>query len=134
MPRWSSQRLRAEFVASYKLFEVSHAGPRQGRVSARPELGRKLGADALALIGERCPSGVDLQVAIGDGLSVAAVAEQVPALVAAVGAGAEQRGWSFGRPFAIRYCRVGVLNDIGAVLDPAVVVLLIGERPGWQPR
>ena len=25
---------------------------------------------------------------------------------------------------------MGVLNDIGEVLDPAVVVLLIGERPG----
>jgi ethanolamine ammonia-lyase small subunit len=25
---------------------------------------------------------------------------------------------------------VGVLNDIGELLDPAVVVLLIGERPG----
>jgi ethanolamine ammonia-lyase small subunit len=25
---------------------------------------------------------------------------------------------------------VGVLNDLGELLDPAVVVLLIGERPG----
>jgi ethanolamine ammonia-lyase small subunit len=30
----------------------------------------------------------------------------------------------------IRYCRVGVLNDIGDLLDPTVAVLLIGERPG----
>ena len=37
---------------------------------------------------------------------------------------------SFGRPFVIRYCRVGVLNDIGERLDPAIVLLLIGERPG----
>ena len=40
------------------------------------------------------------------------------------------RSWSFGRPFLVRYCRVGVLNDVGELLDPAVVVLLIGERPG----
>ena len=43
---------------------------------------------------------------------------------------AARRGWRFGRPFFIRHCRVGVLNDIGELLDPAVVVLLIGERPG----
>jgi len=43
---------------------------------------------------------------------------------------AGRQGWSWGTPFAVRYCRVGVLNDIGDVLDPAVVVLLIGERPG----
>jgi ethanolamine ammonia-lyase small subunit len=30
----------------------------------------------------------------------------------------------------VRYCRVGVLNDVGELLDPAVVVLLVGERPG----
>src|SRR5262249_10925817 len=35
-----------------------------------------------------------------------------------------------GRPFVIRYCRVGALNDIGRLLDPSVVVLLLGERPG----
>ena len=35
------------------------------------------------------------------------------------------------RPAVLRrHGRVGVLNDIGEVLDPAVVVLLIGERPG----
>ena len=44
--------------------------------------------------------------------------------------GAERLGWRFGRPFFIRHCRVGILNEIGARLDPAVVVLLIGERPG----
>ena len=43
---------------------------------------------------------------------------------------AKARGWSFGRPFLVRYCRVGVMNDVGDILSPAVVVLLIGERPG----
>ena len=63
-------------------------------------------------------------------LSAAAIAAQVPALLPLLEAGAQQRGWTYGRPFVIRYCRVGVLNDLGAVLDPQVVVLLIGERPG----
>src|SRR5262249_42095547 len=72
----------------------------------------------------------DLQVVIGDGLSAAAVIAQVPMLVPLIEAGAPQRGWSFGRPFVVRYCRVGILNDIGALLDPSVTVLLIGERPG----
>jgi ethanolamine ammonia-lyase small subunit len=71
-----------------------------------------------------------LQVAIGDGLSAAAVKVQVPLLLPHIENEARTRGWSFGRPFVIRYCRVGVLNEIGELLNPAVVVLLIGERPG----
>jgi len=44
--------------------------------------------------------------------------------------GAKTRGWSFGQVFVIRHCRVGIINEIGGLLDPKVVVLLIGERPG----
>jgi ethanolamine ammonia-lyase small subunit len=73
---------------------------------------------------------VDLQIAIGDGLSAAAVTAQVPALLPLLEAGAKERGWKFGQTFVIRHCRVGVLNDLGDALNPAVVVLLIGERPG----
>jgi ethanolamine ammonia-lyase small subunit len=98
----------------------------------RPDLGRRLSDDARATLREACPAHADLQVAIGDGLSVAAVAAQVPSLLEPLQAAARLRGWSFGRPFCVRYCRVGVLNDIGALLEPAVVVLLIGERPGLR--
>ena len=51
-------------------------------------------------------------------------------LLPLLGKESEQRGWRFGRPFAVGNCRVGVMNDVGELLDPAVVVLLIGERPG----
>jgi ethanolamine ammonia-lyase small subunit len=71
-----------------------------------------------------------VQVVIGDGLSVAAVAAQVPLLLPLLAEGAARLGRSFGRPFVVRHCRVGVLNDVGELLGPEVVVLLIGERPG----
>lgn len=96
----------------------------------RPDLGRRLPADAAGAIRARCPPNADLQVVVGDGLSATAVGAQVPALLPRLRDAAAARGWSFGEPFAVRYCRVGVLNDVGEVLDPAVVVLLIGERPG----
>src|SRR5438876_1081309 len=61
---------------------------------------------------------------------VEAVGARVPPLFPLLVEGATSRGWRCGRPFVVRYCRVGIINEIGALLDPAVVVLLIGERPG----
>src|SRR6266478_3750819 len=37
---------------------------------------------------------------------------------------------SIGQSFVVRYSRVGIMNDIGELLAPRVIVLLIGERPG----
>jgi ethanolamine ammonia-lyase small subunit len=96
----------------------------------QPELGRSLDPASRAVLDARCLAGADIQVAIADGLSAAAVKAQVPALLPLFAAEAQRRGWRFGQPFFIRHGRVGVLNDIGDVLGPAVAVLLIGERPG----
>ena len=82
------------------------------------------------MISSMCPPKAVLQIVIGDGLSASAVIAQVPPLLPLLVAEAERRGWRVGRPFVVRYCRVGVLNDIGVVISPQVVVLLIGERPG----
>lgn len=117
-------------IARYDLFDVSTQARDKAEFLRRPELGRKLDDAARALMVKSCPRGVDLQVAIGDGLSAAAAIAQAPALVPLLAAGAASRGWSFGRVGVIHHCRVGVLNDLGELLDPAVVVLLIGERPG----
>ncbi len=120
----------SEFIERHALFEVATLAADKSQFLQRPELGRALSEESKALIRERCPTGVDLQVALGDGLSAAAAAAQVPALLPLVEAGAKARGWTFGRPFAVRHCRVGVLNEIGPLVDARVVLLLIGERPG----
>jgi ethanolamine ammonia-lyase small subunit len=120
----------AEFVQRWQLFEVHTHATGKAEFLLRPDLGRRLNDDARRELLRQCPAGVDLQLAIGDGLSAAAVATQVPALLPLLDEGARVRRWSVGQPFAVHYCRVGVLNDIGELLNPAVVVLLIGERPG----
>jgi ethanolamine ammonia-lyase small subunit len=119
-----------DFVERTDLFEVTTMAGDKAQFLKRPELGRRLSGEAKETIRAACAAGSDLQVVIGDGLSAAAVAAQVPALLPLLEAGAHQRGWTFGRPFAVRHCRVGILNDVGDLLDPQVVVLLIGERPG----
>ena len=93
-------------------------------------MGRSLSDAAKAEVAARCSRGVDFQIVIGDGLSVAAVASQAKHVLPGLVAAASERGWTVGQPFMVRHCRVGVLNDVGELLGPNVVVLLIGERPG----
>jgi ethanolamine ammonia-lyase small subunit len=119
-----------DFVERWDLFEVATGAIGKTEYLMRPDLGRRLNAMARVEIVKQCPAGAEVQVVIGDGLSAAAVAAQVPRLLPLLDQEARRRGWQFGRPFIVRYCRVGVLNDVGELLDPAVVVLLIGERPG----
>ncbi len=122
--------LGAEFVAQWGLFEVATEARSKQEFLLEPERGRRFSEAARREVLKRCPSGKDVQIAIGDGLSVTAVAAQVPALLPLLAEGARERGWTVGQAFVIRHCRVGVLNEIGELLAPNIAVLLIGERPG----
>jgi ethanolamine ammonia-lyase small subunit len=122
--------LPPEFVAEWELFQVSSQAESKAQFLLRPDVGRKLSENAKKLIVQRCSKTPDLQIALGDGLSVAALSAQAPALFPLLERQARARGWTVGRSFALRYCRVGIMNEIGDALSPRVLVLLIGERPG----
>jgi ethanolamine ammonia-lyase small subunit len=117
-------------IARHGLFEVQTQVTSKAEYLRRPDLGRKFAPEARAALSANCPTGADLQIVIGDGLSATAVAVHAPLLLDTLHRAATARGWVVGRPFLVRYCRVGVLNEVGDLLAPGVLVLLIGERPG----
>jgi ethanolamine ammonia-lyase small subunit len=120
----------ATFGRQWQLFEVRTQAAGKEEYLLRPDLGRHFDHASQEEIRRRCSQGSDLQIAIGDGLSVPAVAAQVPRLLPLLDEGAAARGWKMGLTFVIHHCRVGILNEIGELLNPRVAVLLIGERPG----
>lgn len=122
--------LGADFVKRWGLFEVCTQATLKDVFLLQPDLGRHFNDASRAELQRRCPSGNDLQIAIGDGLSVPAVAAQVPTLLPLLFAGVQARGWTIGQTFVIRHCRVGILNEIGELFGSKAAVLLIGERPG----
>jgi ethanolamine ammonia-lyase small subunit len=124
------QAFGGEFVRHWELFEVQTKATNKDEYLLRPDLGRGFDDRSRPKIQECCARGCDLQIVIGDGLSVPAISRQVPPLLPLLHEGAQSAGWKMGRAFVIRYCRVGILNEIGELLEPCVVVLLIGERPG----
>jgi ethanolamine ammonia-lyase small subunit len=96
----------------------------------RPDLGRRLSPEARTTIAGRCAKKPAIQLCVGDGLSARAIEANLRKIFPVIRAGCATEGLSFGTPFFIENCRVGVMNDIGDLLEPEVLVLLVGERPG----
>jgi ethanolamine ammonia-lyase small subunit len=96
----------------------------------RPDLGRLLNDDAKRIINEKCQKNVNIQLCVGDGLSAAAIEANLRQIFPVIKQGVQNTGLTFGTPFFIKYARVGVMNDVGELIKPDVVILLIGERPG----
>lgn len=96
----------------------------------RPDLGRQLNDEAKRTVNEKCQKNVNVQLCIGDGLSAAAIEANLRQIFPVIKQGVQNAGLTFGTPFFIKYARVGVMNDIGELIKPDVVILLIGERPG----
>ena len=96
----------------------------------RPDLGRLLSDDAKRIINEKCQKNINIQLVVGDGLSAAAIEANLRQIFPVIKQGVQTAGLTFGTPFFIKYARVGVMNDVGELIKPDVVILLIGERPG----
>lgn len=119
-----------DFVRRWDLHEFRTRARNKDEYLLRPDLGRRFDDESRQRLSKNGMSNCDIQIAIGDGLSVAAVAEQVPQLLPLLFDGVKARGWNAGHAFVIRHCRVGILNEIGELLKPQIAVLMIGERPG----
>ncbi len=120
-----------KLLDEFKLFTVQTkvTGGKQEYL-LRPDLGRLLNDDAKRIINEKCQKNVNVQLVVGDGLSAAAVEANLRQIFPVIRQGAQTANLTFGTPFFIKYARVGVMNDVGELIKPDVVILLIGERPG----
>ena len=91
----------------------------------RPDLGRVLAQDCV----ERLPAGpFDAVFVIADGLSASAV--QTHAVLTYQAIAALLPGWRLGPVVLAEQARVALGDDIGGRMRAAMVVMLIGERPG----
>ena len=100
----------------------------------RPDLGRVFDEESIAAIRAEGTQGATVQIVVGDGLSARAIGTHAPTFVAKFTSLSDAKGWSVGRTLAVRHTRVGLMNQVGELLQPEVVLLLIGERPGLDSQ
>jgi ethanolamine ammonia-lyase small subunit len=117
-------------AAAYGMFTVASRAATPQAYLRRPDLGRLLDDEGAALVAAEGTWESTVQLVVADGLSARAVGSYAPAFVTSFAGWAAESGWTLGRLIAIRHARVGLMNEIGELLRPDVVLMLIGERPG----
>lgn len=97
-----------------------------------PELGSYLNEASLqTLMKHKKPQAkIDVQIVISDGLSANAVHANIDDLLQVIRDGLEARGLNLGQVITVNYGRVKLANHLAEVLNPEIIVYLIGERPG----
>lgn len=114
----------------FDLFTVQTLVEDRNQYLTRPDLGRKLSEEAKRIIAERCVKKPQVQIVVGDGLSAAAINNNLPVIYPVILQGLKSANISVGTSFFIKYARVGVINDVNDIIGADIVVILIGERPG----
>jgi ethanolamine ammonia-lyase small subunit len=119
-----------EFIKNQGLFIVQTECDSKDTYLTRPDLGRKLSAEAVETIKEKCKKNPTVQIYVADGLSSAAVAANIPDLLPAIMQGLQSYHIDTGTPFFVKYGRVAVEDEVSELVGADVVCTLIGERPG----
>lgn len=96
----------------------------------QPSLGRKLSDEAKAVLLEKFPKNPNVQIIVSNGLSGYAVERYAQDVIKGLMDGLKSAGLRVNMPGYINRARVGIMNDIGDLLNADIVVVLIGERPG----
>ncbi len=134
-----AERLRQ---ARHQVLQLASAAPDRTTYLQRPDLGRRLAREARALLDRRAGGGgkvgpvrrmkprYDAAIVIADGLSALAVERNAEAVVAALVAKLPRETWKFAPLSVVSQGRVAIGDEIGEALGAALVVVLIGERPG----
>jgi ethanolamine ammonia-lyase small subunit len=123
-------RLVAELAAlGLPVLALASAATDRQQYLMRPDLGRRLPADATAALAAHAGD-YDLAFVVADGLSARAVQAHATPLLAQVLSVLRSQGWRIAPLAVVQRGRVAVGDAVAAALRADIAVALIGERPG----
>ena len=109
---------------------VSSRAPERRKYLARPDLGRLLDPDSKARLAPVGNAGQRLVIVVGDGLSPTAVNVHAIALLRRLLPLLAADALEVAHAVVATGARVALGDEIGAILNARMIVMLIGERPG----
>ncbi len=123
-------RLAASLAGlSDPVVSVASAAVTRSDYLMRPDLGRRLAADAETLLAPHAGR-YDVAFVIADGLSARAVEAHAPPVLAPAIEALRAQRWRIAPLVVVRHGRVAIGDAIAAALGAESAAILIGERPG----
>lgn len=96
----------------------------------RPDLGRKLCEQSREFVIQNGRRNVTVQILVSNGLSATAVEANAEDVYLSLCQSLDNLNIDYAPAYYIERGRVGVMDDIGELLQAEIIVYLIGERPG----
>lgn len=119
-----------KYLEEFDLFTIETCYENKEVYLKRPDKGRVLTDQAVQTIKEKCRHQPQVQIVVSDGLSASAVETNLKDVYPALIDSLKINNLSYGTSFFVKGGRVACMDHIGEILEPEVLVLLIGERPG----
>lgn len=113
----------------FEMVRAQSAAPDRATYLLRPDLGRRLSEESARRLQEYQGKGFDVALVVGDGLSSLAVSRHAPAVLESLRL-AFPAEWRISPVVITTQARVALSDEVGALLQAKVVVMLVGERPG----
>ena len=96
----------------------------------RPDLGRQLSDEAKNFLHTSCEKNPQIQIYVSDGLSNAAIENNIQDVLSILTDGLKADGVRLGTPFFMKYGRVPTMDAVSEEVGAELTCVLIGERPG----
>lgn len=96
----------------------------------RPDLGRRLSDDSVKMVKEKCKHSPTIQIVASNGLSAKALEVNLEDVYLSLEQSLKNLNIDIGTTFYVDKGRVALMDEIGELLQPDIVIILIGERPG----
>jgi len=129
LPWAVDQFAAALFDLGLKTVSLATATENRGHYLQRPDLGRCLKFASRQRLQVQPPVAIDVALIVSNGLSSAAVTEHGLPLVQAIVSAYRNHSLRIGPICLVENARVALSDEIGALLNARLAVMVIGERP-----
>lgn len=126
---WSE--VNEDVIDSLGFLKVSTLAKSREEYIMNPDFGRHFSESTIEYIKDSCSLCPDIQIVAADGLSSAAINDNICDIYSIIKDLLNCKEYKIGTPIFVKYGEPAVVNKLSEILTPKITILFIGERPSF---